>query len=37
MLVFAKEKLVLLALPKTGTTAIEEALAARADVALRNP
>jgi len=37
MLVFAKEKLVLLALPKTGTTAIEEALAPRADMALRNP
>ncbi|AKS45885.1 hypothetical protein SAMN05444287_0988 [Octadecabacter temperatus] len=37
MLVFAKEKLVLLALPKTGTTAIEEALSARADMALRNP
>lgn len=37
MLVFAKEKLVLLALPKTGTTALEEALAPRADMALRNP
>ena len=37
MLVFAKEKLVLLALPKTGTTAIEEALAPRADMALLNP
>lgn len=37
MLVFAKEKLVVLAMPKTGTTAIEEALAPHADVAFRNP
>ena len=37
MLVFAKEKLVLMAMPKTGTTALEEALAPRADVVLRNP
>jgi len=37
VLVFAKEKLVFLALPKTGTTALEAALAPRADVVLRNP
>ncbi len=37
MLVFAKQKLVLLSMPKTGTTALEEALAPKADVVLRNP
>ena len=37
MLVFAKEKLVFLAMPKTGTTALESALAPRADMAIRNP
>ncbi|WP_296419359.1 gamma-glutamyl kinase, partial [Pseudooctadecabacter sp.] len=37
MLVFAKEKLVFLAAPKTGTTALEGALAPHADVVMRNP
>jgi hypothetical protein len=37
MLVFAKEKLVFLAMPKTGTTALETALAPRSDIAIRNP
>lgn len=37
MLVFWKEKLVLLAVPKTGTTAIEGALAPRASLVLRDP
>ena len=37
MLVFAKEKLVLLAMPKTGTTALETALAPRSDIVIRNP
>ena len=37
MLVFAKQKLVLLSMPKTGTTALEQALAPKADVVLRNP
>ena len=37
MLVFAKEKLIFLAMPKTGTTALEEALSARADMVMRNP
>lgn len=37
MLVFAKEKLVFLAMPKTGTTALERALAPRADMAMVNP
>lgn len=37
MLVFWKEKLVLLAVPKTGTTAIETALAPSADIAILNP
>ena len=37
VLVFWKEKLVLLAVPKTGTTAIETALAPSADVAILNP
>ena len=37
MLVFAKEKLVFLAMPKTGTTALESALASKADMVMRNP
>ena len=37
MLVFWKEKLVFLAVPKTGTTAIEGALAERASLVLRDP
>ncbi|MEO0485643.1 MAG: gamma-glutamyl kinase [Pseudomonadota bacterium] len=37
MLVFWKENLVLLALPKTGTSALEAALRARADVVFENP
>ncbi|SMY07613.1 gamma-glutamyl kinase [Flavimaricola marinus] len=37
MLVFWKEKLVFLAVPKTGTTAIEGALAPRASMVLRDP
>ncbi len=37
MLVFWNERLVLLAVPKTGTTALEEMLAPRADLAFRNP
>ena len=37
MLVFWKEKLVFLAVPKTGTTAIEGALAPRAAVVVRDP
>lgn len=37
VLVFWKEKLVLLAVPKTGTTAIETALAPSADLAILNP
>lgn len=37
MLVFWREKLVLLALPKTGTSALEAALRDRADVVLENP
>lgn len=37
MLVFWKERLVFLAVPKTGTTALEEALAPRADMVIRNP
>lgn len=37
MLVFAKEKLVFLALPKTGTTALEAALEGHAAMALRKP
>lgn len=37
MLVFAQEKLVFLALPKTGTTALETALEPMAAVAMRNP
>lgn len=37
MLVFWKERLVLLAVPKTGTTALEGALAPRAALVLRDP
>lgn len=37
MLVFWKEKLVFLAVPKTGTTALEGALAPRASMVLRDP
>lgn len=37
MLIFWKEKLVVLAVPKTGTTAFEEALAPHADVVFRHP
>lgn len=37
MLVFWQEKLVLLAVPKTGTTAFEGALAPRASMVLRDP
>lgn len=37
MLVFWKEKLVILSVPKTGTTAIESALAPHADMAVSNP
>lgn len=37
MLIFWKERLVLLAVPKTGTTALEQALLPRSDVAFLNP
>lgn len=37
MLVFWKEKLVLLSVPKTGTTALERALAPFADMVIANP
>ncbi|MFT6532068.1 MAG: hypothetical protein ACJASC_001615 [Limimaricola cinnabarinus] len=37
MLVFWKERLILLAVPKTGTTALEGALAPRAQFVLRDP
>ncbi|PWJ19189.1 gamma-glutamyl kinase [Jannaschia seohaensis] len=37
MLVFWKARFVLLAVPKTGTTALEAALAPRADAAILNP
>lgn len=37
MLVFWKEKLVLFAVPKTGTTALEAALTPSADIAILNP
>lgn len=37
MLVFFEERLVLLAVPKTGTTAYETALAPRADIVVSNP
>ena len=37
MLVFHRERLVLLSVPKTGTTAIESALRGRADMVIANP
>lgn len=37
MLVFWKEKLVILAVPKTGTTALAQALGASADIIVNNP
>ena len=37
MLVFWKARLVVLAVPKTGTTALEQALAPHADALIRNP
>jgi hypothetical protein len=37
MLVFWKARLVVLAVPKTGTTALEDALAPLADAVIRNP
>ncbi|MDO6590714.1 gamma-glutamyl kinase [Loktanella sp. D2R18] len=37
MLVFAKEKLVILAVPKTGSTALSAALAPRASIVMRSP
>ncbi|MGR3454051.1 gamma-glutamyl kinase [Pseudooceanicola sp.] len=37
MLVFSKARLVILSVPKTGTTAIESALGARADIWVQNP
>ncbi|TRW96303.1 sulfotransferase family protein [Paracoccus sp. M683] len=37
MLVFARPRLVLLSVPKTGTTALEAALSDDADLVLRNP
>ncbi|WP_282091675.1 sulfotransferase family 2 domain-containing protein [Epibacterium ulvae] len=37
MLVFLKENLVLLSVPKTGTTALHEALKDRADIVISNP
>ncbi|WP_338548007.1 gamma-glutamyl kinase [Roseovarius phycicola] len=37
MLVFAKEKLVFLSVPKTGTTAYQDALGGRASLVLRDP
>ncbi len=37
MLVFAKKKLVFLAMPKTGTTSLEAALAPKAEVIFRSP
>jgi len=37
MLVFHKERLVLLAVPKTGTTALQTALRARADIVVADP
>lgn len=37
MLVFWKQKLVILAVPKTGTTALEAALAPHADAVIRHP
>jgi len=37
MLVFSKARLVILSVPKTGTTAIESALGPRADIWVQNP
>ena len=37
MLVFWKEKLAILAVPKTGTTALQSALGDRADIVVRDP
>lgn len=37
MIVFIKEKLVILAIPKTGSTALQSALSARADMVVSNP
>ena len=37
MLVFWKEKLVILAVPKTGTTALAEALTPQADIIVNDP
>lgn len=37
MLVFYKERLAFLSVPKTGTTAYESALAARADMVISDP
>ncbi|MGR3621477.1 hypothetical protein [Pseudophaeobacter sp.] len=37
MMVFFKERLVVLAVPKTGTCALESALSPKASVAFRNP
>lgn len=37
MLVFAREKLVILSVPKTGTTALQSALGDRADIVVRDP
>ncbi len=37
MLVFIKKKLVVLAVPKTGSTALQSALGARADMVVANP
>ena len=37
MLIFWKTRLAILAVPKTGTTAIEQALAPMADAAILNP
>ncbi|WP_317054672.1 gamma-glutamyl kinase [Roseovarius rhodophyticola] len=37
MLAFSKEKLVFLSVPKTGTTAYQDALAARASLVVRDP
>ncbi|MFD3189147.1 gamma-glutamyl kinase [Sedimentitalea sp. HM32M-2] len=37
MLVFFKERLVFLAVPKTGTTAYQSALSGRADIVVRDP
>ncbi|WP_375690851.1 gamma-glutamyl kinase [Pseudooceanicola sp. LIPI14-2-Ac024] len=37
MLVFSKARLVILSVPKTGTTALESALGSRADIWVQNP